>query len=160
MSTERDRSDRPVPGSVFEPLAAGPAVVRTVELAAGLALLTARVAGRDDLVARAEALARDAAPLGAADADAYREFLASRSDESRARTIELPLRMAELAADAAELAAEAAESTRRAASGDAKAGVLLAEAAARAAALLVRVNGGGDAAAAATGRAARAAGRL
>jgi hypothetical protein len=160
MSTERDRSDRPVPGSVSEPLAAGPSIVRTIQLAAGLALLTGRVSGRDDLVARAEALTAELEPLGAADADAYRDFLATHSDEARARTIALPLRMAELAADAAELAVESAQSTEKAAGGDAKAGVLLAECAARAAALLVQVNGGGDAAASATGRAARAAARL
>jgi len=143
-----------------EPLAAGPAIVRTLELAAGLALLTARVAGREDLVARAQALTAELAPLADADADAYRDFLATHSEEARARTIELPLRMAELAAEAAELAVESAQSIERAASGDAKAGVLLAEAAARAAAMLVQVNGGGDAAASATGRAARAAARL
>jgi hypothetical protein len=141
-------------------LAAGPAIVRTLELAAGLALLTARVAGRDDLAARAEALATELAPLGAADADAYRDLLATRSEEARARTIVLPLAMAELAADAAELAAEAALATESAAAFDAKAGVLLAEAAARAAALLVEANGGGDAARQATSRAARAAARL
>ncbi|HSP73921.1 MAG TPA: hypothetical protein VLN26_16220, partial [Gaiellaceae bacterium] len=129
-------------------------------LAVGLALLTARVAGRDDLAGRAEGVAAELAPLAEADAAAYRDFLATRSDQARALTIALPLAMAELAADAAELAAEAAEATESAASGDAKAGVLLAEAAARAAALLVTVNGGGDAAAAATGRAARAAARV
>lgn len=159
MSTERDRSDRPVPGSL-SPVTAGPAIVRTLELAAGLALLTARVARRDDLVTRAEALGAELAPLAGADAEAYRDYLATRSDEARARTIELPLRMAELAADATELALESALSTEHAASGDARSGVLLAEAAARAAALLVRVNGGGDAAASASGRAARAAARL
>jgi len=143
-----------------DPLAAGPAIVRTLELAAGLALLTARVAGRDDLAQRAEALRVELTPLAAEDEAAYREFLATRSDSARARTIELPLRMAELAADTAELAVESAQSTERAVSGDAKTGVLLAEAAARAAALLVQVNGGGDAAASATGRSARAAARL
>jgi formiminotetrahydrofolate cyclodeaminase len=143
-----------------EPLAAGPAIVRTLELASGLGLLTARVAKRDDLVSRAEALAAALAPLAAEDEAAYREFLATRSDSARARTIELPLRMAELAADAAELAAEAALSTESAARGDARAGVVLAEACARAAAMLVQVNGGGDAAASATGRASRAAPRL
>ena len=106
-----------------EPLAAGPAIVRTLELAAGLALLTARVAGRDDLAARAEALAAELAPLAAADAAAYRDYLTTHSDEARARTIELPLQMAELAADAAELAVESARTTERAVSGDAKAGV-------------------------------------
>jgi methenyltetrahydrofolate cyclohydrolase len=142
------------------PLAAGPAIVRTLELAAGLVLLTARVAARDDLVERAEELEAELAPLADADAAAYREFLATGSDEARDRTIELPLRMAELAADTAELAAEAALATKRAARGDAQAGVLLAEAAARAAAMLVHLNGGGGAAATATGRAARAAARL
>jgi methenyltetrahydrofolate cyclohydrolase len=142
-----------------EPLAAGPAIVRTLELAAGLALLTARVAGRDDLARRAEALAVELAPLAAEDAEAYRVYLATDSDEAHARTIELPLRMAELAADTAELSAEATESTERAARCYAAAGVLLAQAAARAAALLVRMNGGGDAAAGATERAARAAAR-
>src|SRR4029453_7585458 len=77
-----------------EPLAAGPAIVRTLELAAGLALLTARVAGRDDLAARAEALGAELAPLAAEDADAYLDYLATHSDQARARTIELPLRMA------------------------------------------------------------------
>ena len=143
-----------------DPLAAGPAIVRTLELAAGLALLTARVAGRDDLAQRAEALRVELTPLAAEDEAAYREFLATRSDSARARTIELPLRMAELAADAAELAVEAALSTESAARGDARAGVVLAEACARAAAMLVQVNGGGDAAASATGRASRAAARL
>jgi hypothetical protein len=143
-----------------DPLAAGPAIARTIELSAGLALLTARVAGRDDLASRAEELSAAVAPLGDADAEAYREFLATRSDEARARTIELPLRMAELAADTAELAAEAALATESAAQGDARVGVLLAATAARAAALLVRVNGGGGAADSATARAARAAARV
>ena len=143
-----------------ELLPAGPAIVRTLELAAGLALLTARVAGRNDLVSRAEALAAELAPLAAEDAEAYRVYLATGSDEARARTIELPLQMAELAADTAELAAEAAATIDRAVRGDALTGALLAEAAARAAGLLVRVNGGDDAAAAAaTERAARAAAR-
>ena len=143
-----------------EPLPAGPAIVRTLELAAGLALLTARVADREDLAERAQALQATLSPLATEDEAAYREFLATRSESARGRTIELPLQMAELAADAAELAAEAVLSTASAARGDARAGVVLAEACARAAAMLVQVNGGGDAAASATGRASRAAARL
>jgi hypothetical protein len=141
-------------------LAAGPAVARTIELAASLAALTARVAGRADLAERARAIGREARPLADADAAAYSDFLRTRSEADRQRTIELPLRMAGLAAEAAELAAEAAAATEGAVGGDAKVGVLLAEAAARAAALLVRLNGGGDAAEAASGRAARAAARV
>jgi formiminotetrahydrofolate cyclodeaminase len=140
--------------------AAGPAIARTIELAAELATLTARVAGRADIAERARAVGREARPLAAADAAAYSDFLRTRSEEDRARTIELPLRMAELAAQAAELAADAASAAEGAVGGDAKVGALLAEAAARAAALLVRVNGGGEAAEAATARAARAAARV
>jgi Formiminotransferase-cyclodeaminase len=142
------------------PLAAGPAIVRTIELAAGLALLTAGVSGRDDLASRARSLAAEVAPLAAADAAAYGDLLESGSPDARARTIELPARMAELAADAAELAAEAAEHARGAVSGDAAVGALLAEASVRSAALLVRMNGGGEAAAGAGDRAARAVARV
>jgi len=141
-------------------LAAGPAIARTIVLAAELAAVTARVAGRADLARRARELAARAAPLGPQDAAAYQEFLRTRSEEARRQTIELPLRMAELAAATAELAAETAAIAQGAVGGDAKVGALLAETCARGAALLVRVNGGGDAAAEATGRAARAAARV
>jgi hypothetical protein len=141
-------------------LAAGPAIVRTIELATDLALLTARTAGRADLAQRAKALAARAKPLAAEDAEAYREFLRSRSEEARARTIELPLQMAALAADTAEVAADAAAVAEGAVGGDARVGTLLAETAARAAALLIRVNGGGDAGEEASVRAARAAARV
>ena len=134
--------------------------MRTIELAAGLAVVTARVAGRADLARRARGLADEVAPLAAADAAAYQEFLGTRSEESRARTIELPLRMAELAAATAEVAAEAAVAAQGPVGGDAAVGTLFAETAARAAALLVRINGGGEAAADATGRAARAAAQV
>jgi methenyltetrahydrofolate cyclohydrolase len=141
-------------------LAAGPAIALTIELSAKLATLTARVAGRADLAERARELSREARPLADADASAYSDFLRTRSEEDRARTIEIPLRMAGLAATAAELAADAAEATEGAVGGDARVATLLAEAAARAAALLVRLNGGGDAAEDATARAARAAARV
>jgi formiminotetrahydrofolate cyclodeaminase len=142
------------------PLAAGPAIVRTIELAAGLAAVTARVAGQADIARRARELAQRAHPLAAEDAAAYQEFLRTRSEAARARTIDLPLHMAALAADVAEVAVEAALLAEGAVGGDAKVGALLAETAARAAALLVRVNGGGEAAAEATDRAARAAARV
>ena len=141
-------------------LAAGPAIAQTIELAASLAVLTARVAGRADLAERARAIMRQARPLADADAAAYSDFLRTRSEEDRARTIEIPLQMAGLAAVAAELAADAAAATEGAVGGDARVGTLLAETAARAAALLVRLNGGGEAAADATDRAARAAARV
>lgn len=123
------------------PLAAGPAIVRAIELAAGLAELTATACGRDDLAERARVLAAEAAPLAAEDAAAYEEFLRTRSDAARARTVELPLRMKELAAQARALATEAAGAATGAVKGDAEVGVLLAETAGRAAALLVEING-------------------
>ena len=144
-----------------EEVAAGPAIARTIELAAELAALTARVAGRADLAERARTVRREARPLADADAAAYSDYLRTRSEEDRARTIELPLQMANLAADAAELAAAAAAATEGAVGGDAKVGAMLADAAARAAGLLVRLNGGDEAAAApAIDRAARAAARV
>jgi len=138
-------------------LAAGPAVVHTIELSARLTILTARTAGRADLAQRARSIAERVGPLAAEDAAAYRDYLATRSEESQRRTVELPVQMAELAAEAAEVAAAAARATDGAVGGDAKVGVLLAECAARAAALLVELNGGGDAAASATARASLAA---
>lgn len=142
------------------PLAAGPAIARTIELAAKLAQLTATTAGRADLAQRARALAAEAEPLARADAAAYDEFLRTKSDEARAETIALPLRMAVLAADVAELAAEAYEHAQGPVAGDAAVGVMLADTAARAAGYLVRVNGGGEAAAEAMTRAAAAAARV
>ena len=122
------------------PLAAGPAIVRAIELAAGLAELTAEACGRDDLVERARVIAAEAAPLAAEDAAAYEDFLRTRSEEARARTIELPRRMEALALQAQALTTEAAGAARGAVRGDAEVGVLLAETAARAAALLVEFN--------------------
>ena len=155
----RHRRERPHRWALLSPLAAGPA--DRPDPGAG------RRPGSADRARRGPRRPRRAgggAPgnVGAARRGGrgrLRDFLATRSDSARARTIELPLRMAELAADVAELAAEAALSTESAARGDARAGVVLAEACARAAAMLVQVNGGGDAAASATGRASRAAAR-
>jgi methenyltetrahydrofolate cyclohydrolase len=141
-------------------LAAGPAIARTIALAAELALLTARTAGRGDLAQRARAFAAAAEPLGAEDASAYHEFLRSKSEDAKARTIELPLQMAALAADVAELAAETSRRAQGQVRGDAAVGTMLAETAARAAAYLVRVNGGGEAAEEFTRRAAAAAVRV
>lgn len=149
MATSETRPDGP--------LAAGPAIVRTIVLATDLALLTATTAGLPELAQRARSLRDRAAPLAEADAAAYRDFLATRSEEARGRTIELPLQMAELAADTTEVAAETALAAAGPVAGDATVGAMLAETAAHAAALLVRMNGGGEAAAGAADRAARAA---
>ena len=129
------------------PLAAGPALASTLGLAAGLAELTATVSGHDELATRARALRDEVEPLGAEDAEAYAAFLRNPDDEdARGRTIEIPGRIALLAAEIAEVAAGAAEQGKPDSRYDAIAGAILADSAAKAAALLVEANlrGGGD----------------
>jgi formiminotetrahydrofolate cyclodeaminase len=125
-----------------EPLAAGPATAAVIGLAAGLAELTAGLAGRDDLVDRARRLGVEAETLGRRDAEAYARRLRERTPEAREETIEVPARMAELAADVGELAAEAAIGGKTDSRYDAVAGTILAESAATAAAVLVHANVG------------------
>jgi formiminotetrahydrofolate cyclodeaminase len=120
--------------------AAGPASAIAVTLAAGLAELTARVSGEAELAERARALKREAAPLAQADADAYAAFLREPNEAARDRTIALPVELARLAAAIAEVAAQASERGKPVLRGDAAAGALLAEAAAKAAARLVEIN--------------------
>lgn len=127
------------------PLAAGPALASALGLAAGLAELAATVSGHDDLAVRARALRDEVEPLGAEDAEAYDAFLRGELG-ARERTIEIPERIAALAADIAEVAAEATERGKPDSRYDAIAGAILADSAAKAAALLVEANlgGGGD----------------
>jgi formiminotetrahydrofolate cyclodeaminase len=131
------------PAREQQPLAAGPAAATAIALAAGLAELTARLAGQDELVGRARRFRADAETLGRRDAEAYARRLRERSSEAREYTIEVPLRMAALAADVGELAAEAAAQSKPDSRFDAVAGTILAEAAARTAAMLVEANLGG-----------------
>jgi methenyltetrahydrofolate cyclohydrolase len=130
------------PWGSSEPLAAGPACAAALFLAAGLAELTAGLAGRKELVARARELGGKALALGREDAEAYAERLAGGGDAARERTIAVPGALAELAAELAELAAEAAAAGKHDSRYDAVAGALLAESAAHMAALLVGVNAG------------------
>ena len=66
----------------------------------------------------------------------------TRSDEDRARTIEVPLAVAEAAAETAALAERLAEHGRGSVRGDALVGAELAHAAGRSASLLVELNRG------------------
>ena len=127
------------------PPAAGPAAAIAATLAAGLAELTARLSGETELVERARALRAQAAPLAQADADAYAAYLRAPADPAaRDRTISLPAQLAELAAEIGEVAAQVSERGKRALRGDAAAGALLAEAAAKTAANLVAINCGSN----------------
>jgi formiminotetrahydrofolate cyclodeaminase len=140
-SSRQDSSARLLAQVAAEPSppAAGPATSLTLALAAGLAELTAAVAGEDELATRARALREGAAAIGAEDAAAYAELLRA-GQSAREHVIELPARMASLAGEIGDVAASAVERGRPDSRYDAAAGALLAAGAARSAALLVEAN--------------------
>lgn len=127
--------------------------------AAALAAMAARFAGDGfpegaDFAARAESLRTGVATLADADAASYEEVLralrvpkepdgATREHEVRlalSTAADVPLSVAVAAAEIAELAAQLADSGNSSLKGDAAAGAILAEAAARIGAVLVTIN--------------------
>jgi methenyltetrahydrofolate cyclohydrolase len=132
-------SDAPAPGG-------GSSSAVAAALAAALVEMSARLAGRDEAVARAGELRREALKLADDELTSYAPVLVARSPEERAAALaaasEPPARVAELAADAAELGLDVAATSAPAVRGDALAGVVLAEAASTAAARLVEINVG------------------
>lgn len=151
-------------GNFLESVAAGEpapggggAAAVTAALAAGLAGMAARLSGERlpdaaELAERADGLRERLSPLARADAEAYGRVLSALRlpsespgrreavDLALAEAAEVPLRVAELARDAAEIAARLAEEGNPNLRGDALAALYLAEAAARTAAELVRIN--------------------
>jgi formiminotetrahydrofolate cyclodeaminase len=130
-----------------------------VALSASLLAMTARLSLDDwdeagGAIAQAKLLRQRAAPLAAADAQAFRDAIRALGGEHRsesglrplelgtalARAAEVPLQIAEAAADVAALAALVAERASADVQPDAVAAAALAEAGARAAAHLVEVN--------------------
>jgi formiminotetrahydrofolate cyclodeaminase len=121
-------------------------------LAAALAEMAARFAGRDDAVERAAALRERGLALAEEDLTAYAPVLAALrlppDDPARPEVLraassaaaDVPLAIAETAASVVVLARELAESGRPGLRGDALAGADLAAGAARAAARLVEIN--------------------
>jgi formiminotetrahydrofolate cyclodeaminase len=114
-------------------------------LAAGLTAMAARFAPdawerRAEVVGRAEQLRALVEPLADADAEAYRAFMAERTDETVERIVVIPLRIVETAAEVAELAALVAAEGNPTVRGDAAAGADLAAAATAIAARLVAIN--------------------
>lgn len=127
-------------------------------LAASLVAMTARysgeqLSGAEELVEDADRLRQRAADLADADADAYQAVLAAqlnrdgdstdRREHIRAtlrQASEVPLELAEIAAQTAQHAALLAVAGKPSVRADAATALLLADAAARSAAHLVRVN--------------------
>jgi methenyltetrahydrofolate cyclohydrolase len=139
----------------------GGAAALAVSMGAGLCAMTARLsmrqlpAGeREDLTINSERIGRAAAALIQADADSYQDVIAaqrlpgSSDGESRRRRIaaalsdaaEVPMQIIELAVPVARIAARLAADGNPNLRGDAITGALLAEAGARAAAVLVGIN--------------------
>jgi methenyltetrahydrofolate cyclohydrolase len=139
----------------------GGAAALAVSLAASLCAMTARLSARHlgtaecrALATEAERIAAKAASLIQADADSYQRVLKARrrlgdrdTEQGRADVAaalsaasEVPMQIAELAVPAARAAAHLAAAGNPALRGDAITGAVLAEAGARAAAALVRIN--------------------
>jgi|SRR5215208_1454059 len=120
--------------------AGGSALAVTAALAAALAELTARLS--DDEAGAAEAVhLRDRLfELADEDARVYAEFMRTKSDEARSRTIEVPQEIADRAATIARLAQRLEREGNPRLEGDATAARLLARAAEEGAARLVELN--------------------
>lgn len=112
----------------------------TVALGAALAEMAARFSGAEEATETARALRDRVSPLAQADADAFTEFLATRDEAARARTVDVPLEIAAVGAAVAELAAGLAAEGNRSLRGDAVAAALTASAGASTAATLVEIN--------------------
>jgi methenyltetrahydrofolate cyclohydrolase len=144
-------SEDPTPGG-------GTAAALAVAISAGLTAMVARASGdwpeAGSAVAQAERLRKRIAPLAQRDAEAYEEALVTMTLPERVepavrdmavgaalwRAAEVPMAIAEAGADAACLALLVADHGTPARRADAVAAALLAEAAAWAAAGLVKVN--------------------
>ncbi len=124
--------------------ASGAAAAVSGALAAGLAELAARFADDEVAVASARRLRARLLELADEDSAAYAEFMESKSDSARSRTVDVPLEIAECAAAAAALAAGLIERLSVAVAGDAEAAVALARGAAQVAGRLVELNLSGD----------------
>jgi formiminotetrahydrofolate cyclodeaminase len=123
--------------------ASGSATAVTAALAAALAELTAHFAGDEEARAEAGRLRKRLLALADEDAAAYAEFMETRSEPARSRTVDVPLELAEHAAAIAALADRLEHEVGPPVGGDAAAAAMLARAAVRVAARLVEINLGG-----------------
>ena len=121
--------------------ASGAATALTGALAAALTELAGRFAGDEEAVIAAKALVTQLVELADDDAEAYAAFMAERSDETRARIIQVPQQIALHADEVAELAERVHAQLTSSVAGDAEAAVELARVAARVARRLAELNG-------------------
>jgi formiminotetrahydrofolate cyclodeaminase len=120
--------------------ASGAATALTGALAAALTELAARFAEDGDAIVQAKAAVTRLIELADEDAAAYTAFMADRSDENRARIIEVPQEIAVRADEVAALAERVRRRLSSSVAGDAEAAVELARAAARVARRLAELN--------------------
>jgi formiminotetrahydrofolate cyclodeaminase len=120
--------------------ASGAATAVTAALAAALVELAARFADDKASIVRAKALWSRLSELADEDSAAYAAFMAGRTDETRARIIEVPEEIANCADEVAALAEHVRPQLGSSVVGDAEAGGELARAAARVARRLAEVN--------------------
>lgn len=109
-------------------------------IAAALAELAARFSDEREVAERLVELRARLLDLGEDDSAAYTDFMRTKSDEARNRTIDVPLAIAETAAEVAELARTLVEGGNPRVAGDAEAGCILARAAACVCARLIEIN--------------------
>jgi formiminotetrahydrofolate cyclodeaminase len=120
--------------------ASGAAAALTGAFAASLVELAARFADDDGAIIRAKALSRRLTELADEDAAAYEAFVATRSEEARRRTIEVPEEIALNAGEVERLAGQVGSQLTSSVAGDAEAAEELARAAARVARRLAELN--------------------
>ena len=114
-------------------------------IAAALAELAGRFSDEREIVSRLVELRTRLLELGDEDAAAYTDFMRTKSDADRERTIDVPLAIAENAAEVARLAKTLVEGGNPRVAGDAEAGYILAGAVAAVGARLVEINLSGSA---------------
>ena len=120
--------------------ASGAATALTGAFAGALTELAARFVGDEDAIVQAKAAVTRLAELADEDAVAYTAFMADRTEETRARIIEVPEEIAARADEVAELAEGLRSRLTSSVAGDAEAAVELARAAARVARRLAELN--------------------
>ena len=109
-------------------------------IGAALAELAARFSDDDEVAGRLVELRARLLSLGDEDSASYADFMRTKSDADRDRTIDVPLAIAETAAEVAALARRVAEGGNPRVGGDAESGYTLARATASVCARLIEIN--------------------